>query len=33
MKPAGFVYSLPFNSLKKCLLESVGPDMTGSSGD
>jgi len=26
--PRGFVYSLEFRDPKKCLLESVGPDMT-----
>jgi phosphatidylserine/phosphatidylglycerophosphate/cardiolipin synthase-like enzyme len=28
---AGLVYSLEFNQLEDCLLESVGPDMTGAS--
>ncbi len=29
-QPHGFVYSLPFGTLKDCLLESIGPDMTKS---
>jgi hypothetical protein len=28
-RPAGFVYSLPFEDSSECLLESVGEDMTG----
>lgn len=28
LRPAGFVYTLPFGSVDDCLLESVGPDMT-----
>lgn len=30
--PRGFVYSLDFGVLSDCLLESVGPDMTGETG-
>lgn len=30
-EPRGLVYSLEFNQLEDCLLESVGPDMTGAS--
>ena len=26
-KPVGFVYPLPFNPVKKCLIESIGPDV------
>ncbi len=28
-QPAGFVYSLPYGEISDCLMESVGPDMTG----
>jgi phosphatidylserine/phosphatidylglycerophosphate/cardiolipin synthase-like enzyme len=30
-KPRGFLYSLKFGSIKDCLMESVGPDMTSRS--
>jgi hypothetical protein len=30
--PRGFVYTLDFGVLSDCLLESVGPDMTGETG-
>jgi phosphatidylserine/phosphatidylglycerophosphate/cardiolipin synthase-like enzyme len=32
LSPRGFVYSLDFGVLSACLLESVGPDMTGEAG-
>jgi hypothetical protein len=30
-QPAGFLYSLGYDDVSDCLLESVGPDMTGRS--